>query len=109
MSIGYIYIIRNPSHEPDVYKIGKTSRTIEDSIKRKIKKSEIMKLFIYFLLSVEFILLVFMPEISFARYANEGREYDGAGGSGFGPLSYLAFYGAILYALYSLFTGSILS
>lgn len=66
-----------------------------------------MKLFIYFLLSVEFILLVFMPEISFARYANEGREYDGAGGSGFGPLSYLAFYGAILYALYSLFTGSI--
>ena len=33
MAIGYIYIIRNSSHEPDVYKVGKTSRPIEDRLK----------------------------------------------------------------------------
>ena len=33
MAIGYIYIIRNPSHESNVYKVGKTSRTIDERLK----------------------------------------------------------------------------
>jgi len=33
MAIGYVYIIRNPSHESDVYKVGKTSRTIDERLK----------------------------------------------------------------------------
>lgn len=33
MTIGFIYIVRNPSHETDVYKVGKTSRTIDERLK----------------------------------------------------------------------------
>ena len=33
MTIGFIYIVRNPSHETDVYKVGKTSRAIDERLK----------------------------------------------------------------------------